>query len=181
MLKKLIIKDLVGLGLLLTTCLLVSQAVNRLRTSPLPFVYSRSTAGWTQTVPGLGTLKTVPIATDRYIQLAEMKKLVSDRGCLILDARPAPFYQRSHIPSAYSLPRAEFEIRFRSLKSLLDANHDKMMVVYCSGTDCGDSEMVAENLQALGYPNVWLFRAGWNDWKSAGMPVEKGEANDDEM
>jgi rhodanese-related sulfurtransferase len=102
-----------------------------------------------------------------------MQRISVGRAALILDARPEIFYRFGHIPSALSLPRDDFENGYRALGAVLQRDRQQVLVVYCAGNDCQDSQMVGEALQRLGYPHVRLFRGGWSDWESENLPVEK--------
>jgi rhodanese-related sulfurtransferase len=47
------------------------------------------------------------------------------------------------------------------------------IVVYCGGPKCPLSQMAAEKLAKLGYENVRAYEGGLEEWKGAGLPVEK--------
>lgn len=47
------------------------------------------------------------------------------------------------------------------------------IVVYCGGPKCPQSQMAAEKLIKLGYEHVRAFEGGLEEWKAAGLPVEK--------
>jgi rhodanese-related sulfurtransferase len=116
-----------------------------------------------------------PISLEGDVSLDEMKSISASRAALILDARPEIFYRLGHIPSALSLPRDDFEQQYRARQSLLQSHRDQVLVVYCSGGDCHDSQMVADALERLGYPHVRVFRGGWSDWQGAGLAEETNE------
>jgi rhodanese-related sulfurtransferase len=46
-------------------------------------------------------------------------------------------------------------------------------VVYCGGPKCPQSRMAAEKLEKLGYQNVRAYEGGLEEWKGAGLAVEK--------
>ncbi len=170
---KLIIKDLIALWLLLTACLIGGLVLNEMRTPPLALVYSSPASRLSQSVEHLGAPSAPPVALDGDVHLEELQKISSSHAALILDARPEIFYRLGHIPSAVSLPRDDFETQYQSLQSILLSHRDAPVIVYCSSTDCHDSQMVADALQKLGYAHVRLFRGGWSDWQSASLPEEK--------
>jgi rhodanese-related sulfurtransferase len=171
--KKWIVRDLVGVWLLLTGCLITGLVINEMRPRPLALVYSPPASRLDETVTQMGASSTPPIALEGDVDRGEMQKISSDHLATILDARPEIFYRLGHIPSALSLPRDDFEKQYPVMKSVLQAHHDDALVVYCSGPDCHDSQMVADALQKLGYPHVRLFRGGWSDWENANLPEEK--------
>lgn len=47
------------------------------------------------------------------------------------------------------------------------------IVVYCGGPKCPQSRMAAEKLVKLGYENVRAYEGGPEEWKAAGLGVEK--------
>jgi rhodanese-related sulfurtransferase len=101
-----------------------------------------------------------------------MRQLAAAHAALIIDARPEIFYRVGHIPTAISLPRDDFEARYRELVPKLQNYRDQPVVVYCSSNECEDSQMVAEALQRLGLTQVHLFRGGWSEWESENLPEE---------
>jgi len=72
-----------------------------------------------------------------------------------------------------SLPRDDFDRRYQALQAILQSHRNESIIVYCSGTRCPDSQIVAAELQKLGYPHVRIFRGGINDWEGANLPEEK--------
>ena len=48
---------------------------------------------------------------------------------------------------------------------------DAAIVLYCGGGF--RSALTADNLQKMGYTNVWSIDGGFRDWKEAGLPVQK--------
>jgi len=170
--KKLILQDLIGAGLLLVACLLGGLVVNEMRATPLSLVYSSPQSHLNQTVGQLGPSATASVALDGNVERDEMRKISMNHMALILDARPEIFYRLGHIPSALSLPRDDFQKQYQALQSTLQSHRGSPLIVYCSDSDCPDSQMVANALQKLGYPHVRLFPGGWSDWKNADLPEE---------
>jgi rhodanese-related sulfurtransferase len=173
MYRKIIIQDFIGVWLLFTGCLLGGLVANEIRLAPLPLVYSSPESRLNQTVEHLGATTSPSSALEGDVKREEMQKISSNRLALILDARPEIFYRLGHIPSALSLPRDDFEKSYGALQSTLVSYRDKPLVVYCSSTECHDSQMVADALQKLGYEHVRLFRGGWSEWENASLPEEK--------
>jgi len=173
MLRKFIIQDLVGVAILLVGCLIGGVVVNAMRPAPLPWSYTSPEARLNQNVEELKPSATVSVALGEDVELEEMQKIGLNHAALILDARPEIFYRLGHIPSALNLPHDDFEKRYQALQSTLQSHRNQLIVVYCSGLRCPDSQLVAVALQQLGYPHIRIFRGGWNDWESASLPEEK--------
>lgn len=173
MFKNFIFQDIIGLWLLLTGCLLGGLVLNEMRPAPLSLVYSSPQSRLDHSVEHLRPDGNSAVALDGDVAREEMRKLSDERAAIILDARPEIFYRLGHIPSALSLPRDDFEKRYQALQGTLKPYRGDPLVVYCSSTDCHDSQMVADALQKLGYAHVRVFRGGWSEWESANLPEEK--------
>jgi 3-mercaptopyruvate sulfurtransferase SseA len=173
MAKKLILRDMLGVWILLTICLFGGVIMNEMRPRPLPLVYTAPEARLQGTIQRLDRAFNVAVALKGDVGLDEMRTISSTRAALILDARPGVFYRLGHIPSALSLPRDDFESQYHAIGSVLQAHRDMLLVVYCAGSDCEDSQMVGDALARLGYPHVRLFRGGWSDWENHNLPEEQ--------
>jgi rhodanese-related sulfurtransferase len=171
--KKLMLKDAMGVWTLLIGCLAAGVILNEIRPQPLPLLYSPPAARLDQAVERLGEGKPFPLSKAGDVSLDEMQKIISAQAALVLDARPEVFYRVGHIPSAFSLPRDDFENGYGSLSHVLEPNRQQVLVVYCSGTDCHDSQAVGDALRRLGYAHVRVFRGGWAEWEVENLPEEK--------
>lgn len=167
-LTSILLKDSFGVWLLLTGSFLFGLVVNNLQDSLLPLVYVSTKARLDAVVVKLRADAPSAISPkfDGDVTLEEMKQISSGHSAIIIDARPKIFYDRSHIPSALSLPRDDFEIHYKNLKSTLASFRDNAIIVYCSSSDCQDSQLVAEALQKLGFSRVRVFRGGWDEWET---------------
>jgi rhodanese-related sulfurtransferase len=90
------------------------------------------------------------------------------RGALFLDARPAAFFEMSHIPGALSLPEDDFDAAFARLEARLRRTYD--IVVYCAGFGCEASHIVARKLRDRDV-HAAVLEDGWPAWTDAGYPV----------
>ena len=107
---------------------------------------------------------------DQEIEVKEAKARL-DHGALFLDARPAAFYDMSHIPGARPLPEDDFDRAYARLEPLLRSRFD--IIVYCSGFGCEASHDVAHRLKAKGIPAA-VLQDGWPAWQEAGYPEKEG-------
>lgn len=182
--------DLAGLVILALLALGIGIAINHFRSKPLPLIYHNKAERLAQAVAAISketpavistnTPSPVPIATTApatisHITLEEMKRRSDAKDGVILDARAEFFYQLGHVPGALSLPRSDFETAYAKLKSRLESGKNKLITVYCSGSDCEDSQMVAEALAKLGFQQVAVFKGGWDEWSGAHLPEEKSQ------
>lgn len=92
---------------------------------------------------------------------------------IFLDARSEFDYKQGHIKGALNLPCEEFDEFYPKVAPRLDK--DKTMVAYCDGTECELSLLLTRDLRELGYQDLKIFFGGWEEWKGAGLPIEKKE------
>ncbi len=172
---KLFLQDLVSIWVAFTACMGVGLLINECRNSPLPLIYDSPRERMDRSVENVQQLLTPQISLEGDVSRDEMQRITLQKSAIILDARPEVFYRLGHIPSALSLPRDEFDKHFKLLGRQLESNKTKPLIVYCAELDCHDSELVGNALTRLGFLHVRLYRLGWSDWESAGMPQEKSE------
>ncbi len=92
---------------------------------------------------------------------------------MIIDARPKqPRYDKGHIPTAVSLPDAQFE---KMAASVLPADKSTLLLFYCGGTACPLSHQSAWKAEAMGYTNVHVYPAGDPEWVEKGLVVWTAE------
>jgi rhodanese-related sulfurtransferase len=104
------------------------------------------------------------------ISLAEMKRLFDQGSVIILDARDASEYEQGHIPGAINIPYDRIPEYFDVLTSQVPM--DAHVVVYCRSLTCDFSDQLATELKIIGYKNISVFSGGWDQWTTAGYPIE---------
>jgi rhodanese-related sulfurtransferase len=117
----------------------------------------------------------VPIEADDGVEkmgLEEAWSVFREGKAVFVDARSEEDYQAGHVPGALLLNQDLFEANVSSLMDLVPP--DTLIVTYCSGEGCGSSREVADLLLGAGFTNVKVFYGGWEIWKRAGYPAEKG-------
>lgn len=90
----------------------------------------------------------------------------------LVEALPENFYEAGHLPGAIAIPMGFVA----DLAPRLLPDKKQVIVVYCSGSICQNSLHVAEELQQLGYAAVKRYIEGKEDWKQAGLPMERATA-----
>ena len=171
-----IIRDLGGVTILAIVALAAGLLVNRFLPAPLPVVYQTPEDRFDAELTTLVSAPPFKIAPAATVGLDEFRSAIAGKSALILDARPSVFFENGHVPGALNLARDDFAHDYRRLTGVLQANHDKPIIVYCSGGECHDSRLVANALLSLGFSNVTVFTGGWDAWSAAGLPVAKGSA-----
>jgi rhodanese-related sulfurtransferase len=99
-------------------------------------------------------------------------KLASENPPLLVEALPEKYYRDWHLPGALHLPLDEVESRASSVLPRKDAE----VVVYCASESCRNSDAAARRLGLLGYRNVAVYRGGKQDWRDAGLLIERAAA-----
>ena len=140
----------VGVGLLM----------NAVRRDPLPWRYAspRERVQSAAAMLSTGDAAGMPV---EQIGLDAFQQLAAGRSALILDARPDIFYHNGHVPGAFNLAREAFARDYARLRTRLEADKRRRIVVYCADPDCPDSALVASALSRLGFKHVADFHGGW--------------------
>ncbi len=89
----------------------------------------------------------------------ELKNNLDNEQVEIIDVRKAEDYDRSHIPTAISLPASDIELRMNSLSK------SKINIVYCYTEQCHLAAQIALKLSERGYP-VMELEGGFDTWKN---------------
>lgn len=85
----------------------------------------------------------------------------------LIDVREESEFAAGHLPGAAHLGKGIIE---RDIETRIpDTNAP--IVLYCGGGF--RSALAADNLQKMGYTNVWSMDGGFRAWNESGLPVEK--------
>ena len=97
-----------------------------------------------------------------------------DRGSpvILVEALPTKYYEDGHLPGAINIPHD----RVDALAPDLLPDKAAEIVVYCANSPCRNSGIAARRLAEIGYTKVRDYDAGKADWIEAGLPVERGAA-----
>lgn len=102
------------------------------------------------------------------ITRTELETLVATGQVVLVDALPASYYEKAHLPGALNIEEQDVA---RLAPSVLP-DKDATIVTYCTNAACGNSQAVAHRLERLGYTDVRKYRDGIEDWTNAGNAVE---------
>jgi rhodanese-related sulfurtransferase len=106
------------------------------------------------------------------IPLQEAWSLSQAGRALFVDARdPVSFYE-GHIKGALNCPPAEAGRYLEEIR--IPARAGLVIIAYCDGVDCPLSTELARSLQQAGVASARVLVDGWNRWRKAGFPTEKG-------
>lgn len=107
------------------------------------------------------------ISIDRLFPLVESGRV------LLVDARPPIIHRFGRLPAAVNVPRSTVATSVSRMNDTWAAarRDGRWIVVYCTDRSCPDAAAVAVEIAALGHP-CSVYEGGWEEWKSAGLPVE---------
>ena len=117
-----------------------------------------------------GFLKIVSDARTRVRELTvpDVKRMLDAREKFhLVDVREESEWSAGRIPGAIHLSKGIIE---RDVETTLP-DHAAKIVCYCGGGF--RSALVADNLQKMGYTNVFSMDAGWRGWNDAALPTTK--------
>ncbi len=87
-------------------------------------------------------------------------------GAALIDVREDSEFAAGHAAGAEHIGRGVIE------RDIVSKHPDKAeeLVLYCGGGF--RSALATDNLQKMGYTNVWSMYGGWHAWEEAGAPIE---------
>jgi rhodanese-related sulfurtransferase len=108
-------------------------------------------------------------ATVRELTVEQVKTKL-DRGerFNLVDVREDSEWARDHLPGAIHLGKGVIE---RDIETKLPDTRSEI-VLYCGGGF--RSALAAENLQRMGYTNVYSMDGGIRGWREKGYPLTNG-------
>jgi rhodanese-related sulfurtransferase len=116
-------------------------------------------------------LKIVQDAKSRIRELTvdQVKaKLDSDERFCLVDVREESEWAKDHLPKAMFLGKGIIE---RDIEQRVPDTGAEI-ILYCGGGF--RSALAADNLQRMGYSNVYSMDGGIRDWREKQYPLEKG-------
>jgi rhodanese-related sulfurtransferase len=90
---------------------------------------------------------------------------------MLFEALPEKYYCDGHLPGALQV---DYE-NVRNAAAALVPDKNATVVVYCASATCRNSDIAANQFDALGYTDVRVYVEGKKDWMEAGLPVMRQE------
>jgi rhodanese-related sulfurtransferase len=118
-----------------------------------------------------GFLKIVDDAKSRVREVGvdEARRKLESGKAKLIDVREDNEWEAEHARGAEHMGRGVIE---RDIEQRIpDRNAE--LILYCGGGF--RSALATDNLQKMGYTNVWSMAGGWRAWQAAGAPVERGK------
>ncbi len=113
--------------------------------------------------------ETISFTEPQAVTLEQAFKLYNN-GVKFIDARDEADFLSGHIINSTNIP---FDDLGNHIQKLDQLSKEKPMVIYCAGTDCDLSHLLANMLFEKGYKKIYVFFGGWIEWLSANYPIEK--------
>jgi len=110
----------------------------------------------------------------RAIKLGQAYSLYN-KGILFIDARDEGDFDAGHITNSVNIPYDDFDNHKQKLDKI---SKEKPLVIYCAGTECDLSHLLANLLFDKGYKQVYVFFGGWMEWLDANYPTEQTLENE---
>lgn len=98
---------------------------------------------------------------------------LADGMTFFVDSRKKEEFVAGHILGALRIDSKSFESGDPPELSLIP--RDAIVIVYCNGGQCDESENVAKWITSSGYKRVYVLHDGFPGWKALGHPVGVGE------
>jgi rhodanese-related sulfurtransferase len=95
------------------------------------------------------------------------RRKAEGEALVLVDVREDDEWQRGHLPGAVHLSKGIIE---RDVETRFP-DRNTPLVLQCGGGF--RSALAADNLQKMGYTNVWSLAGGFRGWTGAGLPIEK--------
>lgn len=103
----------------------------------------------------------------RELNVAETRaRLAANPAAHLIDVREDHEWQASHATGAEHLGRGIIE---RDIEHKYP-DHTTELILYCGGGY--RSALACDNLQRMGYTNVYSLAGGWRAWQEADAPIE---------
>jgi len=101
----------------------------------------------------------------REVTVAQARERMA-AGATMIDVREDNEFAAGHAASARHMGRGIIE------RDIVQTFPDKSteLILYCGGGY--RSALATDNLQKMGYTNVWSMAGGWKAWCDGGAPIE---------
>ena len=115
-----------------------------------------------------GFLKLVKDAQSRVreVSVGDTRRKLESGQAKVVDVREESEWAAGHVRGAEHMGKGVIE---RDIETAIpDKNAE--LILYCGGGF--RSALATDNLQKMGYSNVWSMAGGWRAWLAADAPVE---------
>ncbi|NLA68448.1 MAG: rhodanese-like domain-containing protein [Gammaproteobacteria bacterium] len=104
----------------------------------------------------------------KSLRPAELTALINRENALVVDLRPAPDFEKGHIPGSKNVQMAQFD---PENKALAAARSLPVVAVCKAGMTAVDA---ARRLRKAGFEKVYVLEGGIGAWQGADLPLARG-------
>jgi len=109
-------------------------------------------------------------AKTEEVSTEQLRRILTNKNAIVIDARPAVEFDAGHIPGARVLDTASGD-EIAAVERLANGNKTTALVVYCNGPYCQASRRLAERLVTAGFTTVRRYQLGIPVWRALGGPT----------
>lgn len=102
----------------------------------------------------------------RSISPTELLRRIDACSATVFDVNSLQSWEQAHVPGALHLDPTGFSA------ADLPADHQALLVFYCSNPMCRKAPGAARRAKAMGHADVRVLSAGISGWLAAKLPVE---------
>lgn len=106
-------------------------------------------------------------SADVTVDRAAVRAALDSGSAVVVDALPAPAYERRHLPGARNLTIEDAP----ATAGTVLPDRGATVIVYSTDTSCTRAPELAADLRRRGYVDVRLYAGGIEDWIAGGLPV----------
>jgi rhodanese-related sulfurtransferase len=107
----------------------------------------------------------------REVSVEDTRRKLDSGTATVIDVREESEWNAGHVRGAEYLGKGLIE---RDIEARVPDKRAEL-ILYCGGGF--RSALSADNLQKMGYSNVYSMAGGWRAWQSANGPVEAGKGS----
>jgi len=104
------------------------------------------------------------------IGTVQAKERYDKQTHIFVDARRNLIYRLGHIKNAVNFPSDSYHHAVIKFEKKFPKNTG--IVIYCDGSSCSSSYILANMLTKRGYKKIEVFYGGWNEWVNSSFPIE---------
>ena len=119
--------------------------------------------------PGFLKLVEEVRARVREVSVDAVRRKFESGKAKLIDVREESEWTAGHARGAQHLGKGVIE---RDIEECVPDKGSEL-ILYCGGGF--RSALAADNLQKMGYTNVWSMEGGWRAWQAANAPIESGK------
>lgn len=105
-----------------------------------------------------------------FITSQQAKQKLDSENAIIIDARPANFFEQKHIKGAENLPLPLFDFVYMMKLSSIDLK--KEIIIYGRNISKHYDEEAAYKLESRNHENIRILTGGIDAWQKNGFPTE---------